>query len=112
MFRASDTVCRFGGDEFLILLPELECEGVAVAAADKVRMHLAQPYLIHQHPIEITMSIGLAIVASGESYRDVIQRADVEMYRDKARSAGCVNSAGAAVSTVDNANNVSNRAGR
>jgi predicted signal transduction protein with EAL and GGDEF domain len=75
----------------------LDCEGSAVAAADKVRTRLAIPYLIHQHRIEITTSIGLAIVATGESYRDVIRRADVEMYRDKARSAGWVT----AVDTAD-----------
>ena len=44
--RTSDTACRYGGDEFVVLLPELECGESAVAACEKIRAHLAKPYLI------------------------------------------------------------------
>ena len=38
--RTSDTACRYGGDEFVVLLPELECGESAVAACEKIRAHL------------------------------------------------------------------------
>jgi diguanylate cyclase len=84
--RTSDTACRFGGDEFLILLPELEGEQSAVAAAEKIRAHLAMPYVINGAAISITTSIGTAIYpVDGEEYGELIRRADHAMYRDKAR---------------------------
>jgi diguanylate cyclase len=84
--RTSDTACRLGGDEFLILLPELEGAEGAVAAADKIRAQLALPYLIDNTAIKITTSIGIAIYpVDGEEYGELVRRADVAMYRDKAR---------------------------
>jgi diguanylate cyclase len=84
--RTSDTACRLGGDEFLILLPELEAAEGAVAAADKIRAQLALPYLVDDIAIKITVSIGIAIYpVDGEEYGELIRRADAAMYRDKAR---------------------------
>ena len=84
--RTSDTACRLGGDEFLILLPELEDAECAVAAAEKIRAHLAMPFLIDGSVIKITTSIGIAIFpVDGEEYSELIRRADHAMYRDKAR---------------------------
>lgn len=84
--RTSDTACRLGGDEFLILLPELEGAECAVAAAEKIRAHLAMPFLIDGIAIKITTSIGIAIYpVDGEEYSELIRRADHAMYRDKAR---------------------------
>jgi diguanylate cyclase len=83
--RTSDTVCRFGGDEFLILLPELEDEQAAVAVAEKIRARVAMPYLIGGDTVEISLSIGIAIYpVQSEEYAELIRRADQEMYRDKA----------------------------
>jgi diguanylate cyclase (GGDEF)-like protein len=83
--RASDTACRFGGDEFLILLPEPTGEQGAVVVAEKTRAHLAMPYFISGNTIEITISIGIAIYpVHGEEYAELIRRADQEMYCDKA----------------------------
>jgi diguanylate cyclase (GGDEF)-like protein len=84
--RASDTACRLGGDEFLILLPELEDAESAVAAAEKIRAHLAIPFVINGAAIKITTSIGIAIYpVDGEEYGELIRRADHAMYRNKAR---------------------------
>jgi diguanylate cyclase (GGDEF)-like protein len=82
--RTSDTACRFGGDEFVILLPELDSRESAAAAAGKIRAHLAPPYFIGGTAIEITTSIGMALYpVDGNAYEDLLRRSDVAMYCDK-----------------------------
>jgi diguanylate cyclase (GGDEF)-like protein len=84
--RASDTVCRLSGDEFLVLLEEVNEESVLWAAA-KIRAQLCMPYVIGGSAIKITTSVGTAICAlAGEQYESLMRRADLAMYHDKARS--------------------------
>jgi diguanylate cyclase len=84
--RTSDTACRFGGDEFVILLPELESRESAAAAAGKIRAHLAVPYFIGGTEIGVAASIGMALYpVDGKAYEDLLKRSDVAMYWDKAR---------------------------
>jgi diguanylate cyclase len=84
--RTSDTACRFGGDEFVILLPELESRESAAAAAGKIRAHLAAPYFIGGTEIGVAASIGMALYpVDGKAYEDLLKRSDVAMYWDKAR---------------------------
>ena len=59
--RASDTVCRHGGDEFVILLTEVADDEGALLAAEKIRTHLAMPYVIGTTAIQLTASIGVAV---------------------------------------------------
>ena len=83
--RTSDTACRYGGDEFVVLLPELECGESAVAAAEKIRAHLAKPYLIGGTRIHVTASIGMAVYPTdGTEFDDLIQQSDAGMYSNKA----------------------------
>jgi diguanylate cyclase (GGDEF)-like protein len=83
--RTSDTACRYGGDEFVILLPELEFRESAVAAADKIQAHLATPYVVDGTPVQVTASIGMAVYPiDGSELGDLIQQADVAMYGNKA----------------------------
>ena len=84
--RSSDTVCRFGGDEFVILLPELEAHGGAATAAGKIRAHLAPPFHIGGAAIEVAASIGMAVYpAEGSGFQELLRLSDLAMYRDKAR---------------------------
>jgi diguanylate cyclase (GGDEF)-like protein len=84
--RTSDTACRYGGDEFVVLLPELECRESAVAAAEKIRAHLAAPYRVERTTIEMTASVGMAMFPiDGSDFGDLIQHADAGMYCNKAR---------------------------
>lgn len=82
--RASDTVCRHGGDEFVILLTEVADDAGALRAAEKVRMHLATPYVIGESTIEMSASIGVAVYPiDGREYSDLLQRSDLAMFRNK-----------------------------
>jgi diguanylate cyclase (GGDEF)-like protein len=84
--RASDTVCRFGGDEFVLLLPELHGKEGAVVVAENIRLHFAAPYLVDGDAITMTTSIGIAVhPLDADSYGDLIRMANQAMNRDKAR---------------------------
>jgi diguanylate cyclase (GGDEF)-like protein len=84
--RASDTACRYGGDEFVVLLSEIEGQESAVAAAEKIRAQLATPYVVDGSAIEVKASIGMAIYpVDGHEYCELIQVSDLAMYRSKAR---------------------------
>lgn len=86
--RASDTPCRYGGDEFVVLLSELAAKDGAVVVADNIRAHLAAPYLIDGAQITLAASLGMAMYpVDAQALGDLLQVADLAMYRDKARSA-------------------------
>ncbi|MBC8008081.1 MAG: GGDEF domain-containing protein, partial [Prolixibacteraceae bacterium] len=85
--RGADTACRYGGDEFVILLPEVDGAKSAAEVAQKIRLNLANPFVIDDHSIAITASIGVAVYPDdGITQNDLIRRADIAMYLAKARN--------------------------
>jgi diguanylate cyclase (GGDEF)-like protein len=85
--RGADTACRYGGDEFVILLPEIDGEKSAAEVAQKLHANLAMPYVVDGNPIAVTSSIGIAVYpCDGSSQDDLIRRADVAMYLAKAHN--------------------------
>jgi diguanylate cyclase (GGDEF)-like protein len=84
--RASDTVSRYGGDEFVVLLPELAGREGAIAAAEKIRAQLEKPYWVDGTTVTMTASNGLAVYPlDGRMYGDLIHVSDLAMYRHKGR---------------------------
>ena len=83
--RGDDLACRYGGDEFLVLLTNLDDARRAAGIAEHIRARIAQPYSFEGTEICITASLGLAgYPADGECYEALLRIADASMYRDKA----------------------------
>ena len=82
--RATDTVSRHGGDEFVILLAEVGTASDAVAIADKLGAALCAPCMLRDQVIRLTASIGISLYPDdGEEADLLIDRADAAMYRAK-----------------------------
>jgi len=82
--RKQDLISRWGGEEFLILLPETDFEGVQIAA-EKVRDLIAHSCVPFQgHDIQITLSIGGVVCEREANWDDCIKIADRALYYGKA----------------------------
>jgi len=83
--RNTDTVCRQGGDEFVILLAEIEQAQDAAQIAEKLLASLVLPHLIDGHELHVTVSIGISVFPNdGINAESAMQNADTAMYYAKA----------------------------
>jgi diguanylate cyclase (GGDEF)-like protein/PAS domain S-box-containing protein len=81
--RASDVLARYGGEEFVLLMPETDLEEAA-KAAERMRAAIeAEPITAFGRTIHLTVSIGVARVAGGESIESWLNRADAALYQAK-----------------------------
>ncbi len=82
--RRSDTVCRMGGDEFVVLLSELDHGQDAAISAMKLLATLGSPHLIATHDLHVPASIGISIYPEdGQDAETLIHNADIAMYHAK-----------------------------
>jgi diguanylate cyclase (GGDEF)-like protein/PAS domain S-box-containing protein len=82
--RDIDTVCRQGGDEFVILLAEIRQPDDAIKVADKLLAVLGRPYRIQDHELLITLSIGISLYPDDADDADTLMHnADTAMYHTK-----------------------------
>jgi two-component system, cell cycle response regulator len=84
--RGIDLACRYGGEEFVIVMPETDLD-VAGVVAERLRRSIAsEPFAVNKGTkrIEVTISIGLSTLElKGEAIADVLKRADTALYRAK-----------------------------
>lgn len=81
LLRGVDTVARLGGDEFVLVLPEMHSAEAAGDAAQRVLSSLAQPYVIEEHELCVTPSIGISLYPQhGDHAEALLNRADEAMY--------------------------------
>ncbi len=84
LLRKSDTVARMGGDEFLLILPEMKIPGDAKLTAERILSALSTPFLLEGNQINITTSIGIVFFPDdGTEVDDLIKKADIAMYKAK-----------------------------
>jgi len=79
LLRTNDLVCRWGGEEFLVLLPDTPPEG-AQLVANRLRQAIAE---LRDLPTTVTVSIGIAACTQDETPFDLVARADEALYRAK-----------------------------
>ncbi|KTD21362.1 bifunctional diguanylate cyclase/phosphodiesterase [Legionella londiniensis] len=82
--KETDTVARFGGDEFIILLPDIHRVDQAEQKAEEILKTLVKPFKIGQHNLKITGSIGISLYPNnGNDYETLMKNADLSMYHAK-----------------------------
>jgi diguanylate cyclase (GGDEF)-like protein/PAS domain S-box-containing protein len=87
--REGETIARIGGDEFVILLPDIApnielTEQLAEEHAEKVRLAITEPFYIHGHEYHISVSTGISLFPeANQNSADILKRADTAMYRAK-----------------------------
>ncbi|VAW89303.1 diguanylate cyclase/phosphodiesterase (GGDEF & EAL domains) with PAS/PAC sensor(s) [hydrothermal vent metagenome] len=84
--RASDTVVRFGGDEFVVLLPEIYSHDKVTQIVNKVQAALTAPIHIEGQELFMSASIGVVLCPDdGDDVNTLLKNADIAMYRAKER---------------------------
>ena len=90
VLRAEDTVARFGGDEFVVLLPSLEHEGAVLPVLERLQAALGEPMPLSGHQLQLTVSMGATMRSGdGDSPEELVRQADTAMYRAKAEGRRC-----------------------
>lgn len=82
--RLTDSVCRWGGEEFLLLLPHADSVQ-AMATANRIRENIASTTMnAGPHTLNITITMGVATLKDDEKFEAAVHRADVALYAGKA----------------------------
>jgi diguanylate cyclase (GGDEF)-like protein/PAS domain S-box-containing protein len=85
VLRGSDLACRFGGDEFVVLCPDLTDPADVATVAERVRAVVEQPFNIRETDLFLGASIGIAIADGTTDSSMLLSQADSAAYRAKAR---------------------------
>lgn len=82
--RSTDTVARLGGDEFTVVMEGVPRPEVAATVANKVVQAMATPFVVGQHTLSVTTSIGLSFCQDDAmTVEELVKQADVMLYRAK-----------------------------
>lgn len=82
--RPYDSVCRYGGEEFLVCMPKTTLDA-AYGITDRIRDGLSQQQigLPHDEAVQITASFGIALMSKDDSLKDIVEHADTALYQAK-----------------------------
>jgi diguanylate cyclase (GGDEF)-like protein len=84
--RAEDYVCRYGGDEFVVILPNVPSVAALTRVADNIRARMALPHIVEGREQHLTAAVGESLYPrDGDDAAQLLNRADQDMYRLKAR---------------------------
>nr|WP_269810990.1 GGDEF domain-containing protein [Kineosporia rhizophila] len=85
VLRSPDVLARLGGDEFVVLTHDFGGGGAQVptAVAERIRQVLEVPFSLSGNPVSISGSLGVAVDETGLSGEDLVERADLALYRAK-----------------------------
>jgi diguanylate cyclase (GGDEF)-like protein len=81
--RPSDTVARFGGDEFVIVCEDVDGVGDATSLAERIARSLDAPFTVHGGEVFLSVSVGISMAGTGSSAEELLRDADAAMYRAK-----------------------------
>ncbi len=89
--RATDTVARFGGDEFAVLVEDIRDTTEAVAAAERLLAVLARPFPVGDREVSLTGSVGIALEAPGSTTQEeLLRNADTALHAAKEKGKGLI----------------------
>lgn len=88
LLRSTDTCSRWGGDEFVVLIPGLAEDRQSASqrawqVADKIREKILQPYSVGGHEIDLSISIGISLIGGDSDIPTILSEADAAMYEAK-----------------------------
>jgi diguanylate cyclase (GGDEF)-like protein len=84
LLRKSDTIARMGGDEFLLILPEMQHQDDSIQTAERILEALSTPFHLEGYQVDITTSIGIAFYPDdGDEVNLLVKNADIAMYKAK-----------------------------
>jgi diguanylate cyclase (GGDEF)-like protein len=87
--RSSDTVSRYGGDEFVVLLPEVAHSQDAAVSAHKILASQSTPHRIERQELHVTVSVGIGVYPDdGMDAETLLKNADTALLNAKARGRG------------------------
>lgn len=82
-YRQSDTLARIAGDEFSLILDNIQDRGDVLKAAQSVLDSLKDPFAVNGHSVQVTGSVGISIFPDARDYGQLLQQADCAMYAAK-----------------------------
>jgi diguanylate cyclase (GGDEF)-like protein len=87
--RPEDTLARFGGDEFVVLLEDIDDAAEAVGVAERIMEELREPFVLEERQLYVAASIGVSLGHAGTyGPKRLIREADTAMYRAKEAGGG------------------------